>query len=67
MKNTYWENTILISILISSILLAFDNPLDDPNSEKAKILGYIDYFFTFLFSIEMLVKIISLSFIFDFP
>ena len=34
-KSKYFINSILLLILITSITLAFENPLVDPNSERS--------------------------------
>nr|CCA23261.1 hypothetical protein ALNC14_094040 [Albugo laibachii Nc14] len=55
----YTENLLLSLILLSSILLAADNPLDDPNSSLSRNLIYFDRAFTWLFSAEMIFKVID--------
>jgi len=60
-----FDSVILVLIMVSSLMLALDNPLDDPNSTKVKILGSIDYIFTFCFTIEMLSKILTMGFLFQ--
>ena len=52
-------------IIISSILLVVDNPLADPNSPTIVFVGYIDHCFTILFTLEALIKIIALGFLFN--
>lgn len=39
-----------------------DSPLNDPNSRYSKVLGNIDFVFTFLFALEAAIKIIALGF-----
>lgn len=46
-------------IVISTINLALENPLDNPKARKLAILGYIDYGMTAVFTIEMLLKMIA--------
>jgi hypothetical protein len=60
-----FEDTVMVLILLSSILLAIDNPLDDPNSQKVKIISYIDIVFTCMFTIEASIKIIAKGFIYN--
>ena len=50
---------IMITIIVSSILLAIENPLSDPKSTLMQILKYIDYFMTAVFTSEMILKIIT--------
>ena len=60
-----FDSTILVLIVSSSIVLAIDNPLLNPDSEMAKALLGIDYFFTIIFAAEMMLKIIALGFWMD--
>lgn len=60
-----FEDTVMVLILLSSILLAIDNPLDDPKSQKVKIISYIDIVFTCMFTIEASVKIIAKGFVYN--
>ena len=58
----YFDNVILVLIIISSILLALDNPLNDPDGEMSRILRILDIVMTALFTIECLIKIIVSGF-----
>ena len=49
-------------ILVSTVLLIFENPLSDPNGIKAKVLYVFDIIMTALFSIEMVLKVMVLGF-----
>ena len=60
-----FDSTILCFIVFSSIVLAVDNPLLNPESGFAIALLYIDYTLTFIFTIEMLLKIVALGFWMD--
>ena len=44
-------------VVLSTILLVIDNPLDDPHSKKQFILTIFDYVTTSVFSFECVVKI----------
>ena len=50
---------MILSILLSSITLALDNPLNDPSSEFSIRLSKIDIFCTVIFVFEALAKIIT--------
>lgn len=52
-------------IVFSTILLTLENPLDDPDGEKAKILFYIDIVVTTIFVIELLLKVLVTGFMFN--
>jgi hypothetical protein len=54
-----------VAILISSLLLALDNPLDDPYSSYSTTLNDIDIAFTALFSLELACKVISFGFMYN--
>lgn len=43
----------------------FDNPLNDPQSSEAQILAIFDYIFTFLFFLEMSLKVIFAGFFYN--
>lgn len=60
-----FEDIVLILITLSAVLLAVDNPLNDPKSQSVKIIGYIDIGFTCLFFIEAMIKIIAKGLIFN--
>lgn len=59
-----FEGIIMTLIFISSITLVIDNPRQDPYSDKIIFIGYLDNCFTVLFTIEALVKIFALGFLF---
>ena len=54
---------IFILIIISIIVLCFDNPWVRENSAEQKTIKYLNYFFNVVFLIECLLKIISDGFI----
>ena len=59
----YFDNVILVLIIISSIMLALDNPLNDPDGQLSKTLRIFDIIMTALFTIECGIKIIVSGFI----
>ena len=59
-----FEGIILTLILISSVNLVIDKPLNDPYAPSTIFLSYIDNCFTILFTCEALIKIIALGFFF---
>lgn len=50
-------------VIFSTVLLAIDNPLDDPLSRKQFVLAILDYITTAVFSFESFVKIVALGLI----
>jgi len=56
-------NFILVCIIISSALLACEDPLQS-KSDINITLSYFDYFFTTIFTIECTLKLISYGFLF---
>jgi voltage-dependent calcium channel L type alpha-1D len=60
--NTKFDYVIVILILISSIFLAFDNPLNNPNGTTNIFLKYADIVFTIIFAMEAFMKIVSYGF-----
>jgi hypothetical protein len=53
-----FDDFILLLIMISTVLLTLDSPLDDPNSQKVYILDIFDTVMTILFTIELSIKVI---------
>ena len=58
----YFDTFILLMIFASTVLLALDNPLDDPKGDFVGYLTKIDYFMTAVFTFEMVIKIIMWGF-----
>ncbi|XP_037069843.1 muscle calcium channel subunit alpha-1-like isoform X3 [Pollicipes pollicipes] len=61
-NHSYFSNVILVCILVSSAMLAAEDPLDG-KSERNRILNYFDYFFTTVFTVEIGFKVIAYGFI----
>lgn len=55
----------MLLIIISSVLLIAENPLNDPKSTQTKVFGYLDIFITFIFTLELLGKALTFGFIFN--
>ena len=64
-KSQKFDMFILFLIAVSSILLALDNPLNDPKSKLSSFLKYSDYILTSFFLAESILKIIAFGFIFN--
>jgi hypothetical protein len=54
-------------IITSSITLVIDNPLSDQEAPILVFVGYLDDCFTISFTLEALIKIIALGFLFNNP
>jgi hypothetical protein len=52
-------------IFISSITLVLDNPLDPPDSPGIVFVSYLDNCFTVLFTLEAIIKIVAMGFLFN--
>ena len=52
-------------VIFSTVLLAVDNPLDDPQSKKQFALTILDYITTGAFSFECFIKIIVFGMLFN--
>jgi hypothetical protein len=64
MMHKLFENASITVIIINSLFLAMDNPLRDP-SETPAYMTVADSIFQYLYTVEMVVKIVSLGFIFN--
>ena len=58
---------MIFIIIVSSILISFENPLDDPKSKKSNFLKNIDSTFSCVFAFESLLKIVSCGLILNGP
>lgn len=62
MMHSLFESISISVIIVNSIFLAMDDPLRDP-SETPQFMNTADDIFQYLYTIEMVVKIVSLGFI----
>eukprot|EP00804_Cyclotella_cryptica_P023302 CCRYP_000468-RC/>CCRYP_000468-RC protein AED:0.16 eAED:0.16 QI:0/0.71/0.37/1/0.85/0.75/8/25/1511 len=53
------EVALTVVIVMSSAILALDNPLSDPTTSYAEALEILNYLFTAIFIVEFLVKIVA--------
>eukprot|EP00397_Hematodinium_sp_SG-2012_P000464 GEMP01000464.1.p1 GENE.GEMP01000464.1~~GEMP01000464.1.p1 ORF type:complete len:1850 (+),score=300.04 GEMP01000464.1:241-5790(+) len=60
-----FDQFILISICLSSILMAFQTPLDEPNTTTANVFYYVNITFSIIFTIEMVLKMIAFGIFFQ--
>ena len=61
----HYDNIIILAILVSTISLSIDSPLNDPNSDLSLTTWFIDIAMTIVFTIEALTKIVVLGFLFN--
>ena len=62
-KSKYFKNGILFFIVVSSVALAFENPLEDPDSTQSLVLRVLDICMTTIFATEVAIKVIANGFI----
>jgi hypothetical protein len=62
-----FEQYMLIFILLSAVVLAFNNPFNDPNGSLSRSIYWIDFATTIIFLFEFLAKTIAYGFIFNGP
>ena len=61
-QSNWFDNFIMSGITLSSILLAFESPLNDPDGTLALVLLIFDYITTAIFCFEVIVKVIATGF-----
>ncbi|XP_049844102.1 muscle calcium channel subunit alpha-1-like isoform X6 [Schistocerca gregaria] len=61
-NHSYFGNVILACIMISSAMLAAEEPLQQ-KTPRNDILGHFDIFFTTVFTVEICLKMVSYGFI----
>ncbi|XP_071506831.1 voltage-dependent calcium channel type A subunit alpha-1-like isoform X9 [Diadema antillarum] len=59
----YFDTMIMVVIALSSIALAAEDPVN-PDAQRNKVLEYFDYVFTGIFTLELVLKILDMGFIF---
>ena len=59
LDNYTFDCLVILMILVSSITLAIDTPLLDPLGSTRLVCNFIDWFTTFFFVFEMLLKFIT--------
>jgi len=64
-KHKLFKNGILTVITISSLMLAAETPLNDPNGTIFLILKTMDYVTTVIFLVEVVIKVIGSGFFFN--
>ena len=62
-QHKWFDQIILVCILVSSLGLALDNPLSNRDSSFNTVLGLMDLLFSIIFIIELVIKVIALGFI----
>ena len=60
-----FDNVIIVFIVISTLTLAFEEPLEDHKSDKMKVIHMLDIIMTVIFTCEAIMKIIALGFLFN--
>ncbi len=63
----YFEGFILSIIFISTVTMAIDNPLNDPDGMLSQVLNIVDIVITSLFICESVMKIIVFGLLFNGP
>uniref|UniRef100_A0A914W0S6 Voltage-dependent L-type calcium channel subunit alpha n=1 Tax=Plectus sambesii TaxID=2011161 RepID=A0A914W0S6_9BILA len=56
-NHSYFTNSVLVCILVSSAMLAAEDPLQ-ANSPRNTVLNYFDYLFTSVFTVEITLKVV---------
>ncbi|XP_022780550.1 voltage-dependent N-type calcium channel subunit alpha-1B-like isoform X2 [Stylophora pistillata] len=58
----HFDNFMLVIILLSSITIAIENPVND-DAKLNRVLKYFDYVFTGIFALEVLIKVVDMGII----
>lgn len=61
----HFDTFIILLIIASTLSLAFERPLYDPDSTYNGVLYYCDLIFSLFFGIECLLKIVAFGFLFN--
>jgi Ca2+-binding EF-hand superfamily protein len=58
-ENQHFQRFVLFCIIVSSLCLAYEHPLDDPQSSKTQTLFAVDVLLTIIFFFEMCLAMIK--------
>ncbi|EDV27710.1 uncharacterized protein TRIADDRAFT_21513, partial [Trichoplax adhaerens] len=58
-KNPYFDRIILVVIIFNCVTLAMERPGIDPNSMERHFLNLMVIIFTFIFTSEMIIKVVT--------
>lgn len=61
MTKSWFDHIILFFIGLNCITLAMERPLIPPDSIERAFLSFSNYVFTFVFAVEMLLKVIAVG------
>jgi len=67
LRNAWFDRVINVFIIVSSLLMMFQNPLNNPSGFVEKYLFRMSVAFTFIFASEMLIKMIAFGLLFGRP
>jgi hypothetical protein len=56
-----FDNLILAFIIISCVVMAADNPMENPDSERAHTLFHLEVVIVVAFTVEMLLRMVALA------
>ena len=59
--NKVWDGIIIVLIVVSSICLAIDSPRLDPDSDVAYWLNELNFYFTIVFTLELVFKVVAMG------
>jgi hypothetical protein len=62
MISRWFENFIIFLIILNSLALVLDNPLENPDGALSQTFYYFDIIFTICFTIEAAMKITAMGF-----
>ena len=62
-----FDSVVLFLIIFSTILLAIEDPYENPLSMKKAVLEKLDYILSFAFLFELLIKVVVLGFLLNGP
>ena len=60
-----FDDIVIFLILFSTILLAIEDPFENPLSMKKKVLTVLDIILSFIFLFELLIKVVVKGFAFN--
>ncbi|RLN91051.1 hypothetical protein BBJ28_00004364 [Nothophytophthora sp. Chile5] len=63
LMHPHFDNVSLVLIIVSTVELAIDNPLNSPDNALVNVLSWFDLILTVLFMLEVAIKIVATGFV----
>ena len=61
-ESRWFDPLILVTILINCTTMAWESPLDPPDTSKAALIGVMEWVYLYIFTFELISKVVAYGF-----